>query len=149
MNVSEAENHLNVLLTRNYDAEKGFEKAEKEVKNSDLKSFFKENYKKRYQFGHEIKEMIESLGGNPNKGSSLIADAHRFWMNLKELFAKNSEKAIIKECLRGEKIIIKDYEKALKSPAIRKDYREQLEEQLEYIRKSKEELKGMKMAVAS
>lgn len=148
MNVSEAEELLNVLLTRNYDAEKGFERAEKEVQNPNIKGFFRKNYKKRYQFGHEIKEMVENLGGKPNRGSSLVGDAHRMWMNIKETFAKNSESAVIKECLRGEKIIIKDYKKALKSPAIRKDYREKLQDQLDFIKASKEEMEGMRMVMA-
>ena len=148
MNVSEAEELLNVLLTRNIDAEKGFERAAKEIENPNIKGFFRNNYKKHYQFCHEIKEMVENIGGEPNKGGSLVADAHRLWMNLKETFAKNSESTVIKECLRGEKIVINEYKKAIESPAIRRDYREQLEEQLDFIEKSKEEMEGMHMAMS-
>lgn len=105
---------LNELLERNYDAEKGYKKAAEDIDNSLLKDFFKEYSGQRYNFGHEIKEEIRSMGGDPDKGSSITADLHRTWIDVKSLVTGKDTEAVIKECLRGETTALEDYEEALR-----------------------------------
>ncbi|NEV92534.1 PA2169 family four-helix-bundle protein [Psychroflexus sp. YR1-1] len=107
-------NKLNELLEKNYDAEAGYIAAKDNVKNSDLKNFFKERATDRYDFGHEIKEEIRSFGEKPDKGTSIKGDAHRVWMNLKSTFSSNSDEAVLKEAIRGEKKALEDYNEILK-----------------------------------
>ncbi|MFA0963885.1 PA2169 family four-helix-bundle protein [Roseivirga sp. BDSF3-8] len=100
---------LNDLLTRNYDAEKGYQQAADEVDDTRLKTFFHTKAKERYDFGHTIKDEIRNLGGSPDKGTSIKGDMHRAWMDLRESIASHDEKAILEECERGEKAALKDY----------------------------------------
>lgn len=106
---------LNDLLEKNYDAEQGYKKAAEDIDNSLLKEFLKDSSKKRYDFGHEIKEEINRLGGKPEKGTSLVGDLHRKWIDLKSAIAGNNDKAVIAECEKGEKAALQDYEIAIKS----------------------------------
>ena len=105
---------LNELLERNYDAEKGYKKAAEDIENSLLKDFFKDYSSQRYTFGHELKEEINSLGGEPQKGSDLKADLHRAWIDVKSLLTGKDTEAVVGECIRGEEKALSDYEDALR-----------------------------------
>lgn len=105
---------LNELLERNYDAEKGYKKAAEDIDNSLLKDFFKEYSGQRYNFGHEIKDEIRRMGGDPDKGSSITSNLHRTWIDVKSLVTGKDTEAVVKECLRGETSALEDYEDALR-----------------------------------
>lgn len=105
---------LNELLERNYDAEKGYKKAAEDIDNSLLKDFFKEYSGQRYNFGHEIKDEIRRMGGDPDKGSSITSNLHRTWIDVKSLVTGKDTEAVVKECLRGETTALEDYEDALR-----------------------------------
>lgn len=107
---------LNDLLTKNYDAEAGYKMAEEKVKKNNLKEYFNMRAKERYDFGHQIKSEIKGYGEAPDKGTSLKADAHRGWMNLKTAFSSNNEESILEETIRGEKAAIEEYDNILKDP---------------------------------
>lgn len=104
---------LNELLEKNYDAEKGYKNAAEQVKNDKLKAFFREKANERYDFGHQLKDEIRNYGENPDKGSSMAADVHRSWMNLKNFLSGNREEAILEEAVRGEKVAVDEYEKII------------------------------------
>lgn len=104
---------LNELLERNYDAEKGYKKAAEDIENSTLKEFFRDYSGQRYNFGHEIKEEIRKLGGEPEKGSGVRSNLHRTWIDVKSLLTGKDTEAVVKECIRGEKTALEDYEEAL------------------------------------
>jgi uncharacterized protein (TIGR02284 family) len=105
---------LNELLQRNYDSEKGFKNAVDDVKNPQLKSFFKEKAQERYDFGHELKSEIRNFGEAPEKGSSVKADAHRTWMDLKSALSGDNEEAVLEEAIRGEKMAVENYNEVIK-----------------------------------
>ena len=105
---------LNELLEKNYDSEKGFEKAAEDVKNTRLKEFFKTKAKERYDFGHELKREIKNLGEAPDKGTSVAGKAHHAWMDLKSALSSDNEEAILEEAVRGEKVAVEDYNKIIK-----------------------------------
>jgi uncharacterized protein (TIGR02284 family) len=107
------ESVLNKLLTRNYDAEKGFKTAAENTKNPSLKSYFQRNSQMHYDFGHQLKSEISKIGGSPDKGSSVAGDAHRGWMDLKASVSSDNDEAILEECERGQKKALNDYEDAL------------------------------------
>lgn len=134
---------LNDLLEKNYDAEKGYQFAEENVKDPDLKAFFKDRVKERYDFGHELKAEIRNFGQKPDKGSSVKGDIHRSWMNLKTAFSSNEEEAILEEAVRGEKAAIDDYNSAIEEANIPPSTENILLKQRNAIEKSLEQLKAL------
>lgn len=104
---------LNDLLTKNYDAEKGYILAAEKVSNTDLKGFLETRAKARYDFGHVLKDQITKLGGEPDKGPSIEGRIHRAWIGLKDTFTKGDH-AIYEECVRGEETFVEEYEDFLK-----------------------------------
>lgn len=104
---------LNELLTKNYDAEAGFKKAAEMTENPKLKQFFETQARNRYDFGHEMKQEINAVGGTPDKGTSFTGDAHRAWMGIKDAFSSNSSEAILEEIVKGETANVDEYQEVI------------------------------------
>ncbi|WP_419213653.1 ferritin-like domain-containing protein [Maribacter sp. X9] len=107
-------NILNDLLTRTYDAEKGYKLAQEKVDNITVKKFLSDKVQQRYNFGNELKDEIKNFGELPEKGGSLKGDVHRTWMNLTTSLSNNDTERILEEVERGEKASIDEYNEILK-----------------------------------
>ncbi|GAA5021107.1 hypothetical protein GCM10011506_03380 [Marivirga lumbricoides] len=143
MNQQENIDSLNKLLTRNYDAEKGYQQIAEKTDRNDLKEFFRQSYKERYQFGHEIKEILQEYGAKPDKGSSALGDAHRAWIDLKDWLTGEDYEAIVNEAIRGEKSAIKDYEEIIDNSSLQVEHKRTLSDQLGAIKTAEAELESM------
>ncbi|MBC2844203.1 ferritin-like domain-containing protein [Winogradskyella flava] len=100
---------LNELLIKNYDAEKGYINAMKEVDNVNVKNFFKNRAEERAIFARELRTEILTYGEIPKDSGSLKGTMHRNWMSLKATFSSNNEETILNEALRGEKASLEEY----------------------------------------
>ena len=139
-------NKLNELLTKNYDAEAGYKLAVDKVKNKAFKEFFNLRAKERYDFGHQIKKEIKSYGESPDKGTSLKADVHKGWMNLKTAFSNNNDEAILEETIRGERAAIEEYDNILKEPNLPPTTESILTMQRDNIKKALRDVKSFETA---
>ena len=135
---------LNDLLTRNYDAEKGYKEAAENVDSTSLKQTFSELSQQRYNFGHEIKNELSKLGGKPDKGSSTASKAHRTWIDLRSAIASNEESAVLDECIRGEKKFVDTYRDTLNDTAFSTDTRMVINRQYETVQRALADLKRLK-----
>lgn len=106
-------NNLQDLLEKNYDAEKGFTKAMKDAKNQNLKRFLQNQAAQRSRFATELDQQIRNLNEQPKESGSLTGDLHRTWIDIKSSVAGNTDEAVLKECIRGEKASWKEYEEKL------------------------------------
>ncbi|MFD1095907.1 ferritin-like domain-containing protein [Salegentibacter chungangensis] len=106
--------NLQELLEKNYDAEKGYKKALEHVKNSQLKTFLKDQAVQRNHFATELDKYIHELNEHPKEHTSPLSNLHRFWIDFKSTISKQSDKDILEECIRGEKASLKEYEEKLK-----------------------------------
>jgi len=109
MNNEKIVNGLNVLLSKNYDSERGYETAAEQAKDPMLKAFFRQHSSKRYSFGHEIKELISECGGKPEKGTTALGDIHNAWLNFKTAFSFDKNEAVLEAVETGEEACLKDY----------------------------------------
>lgn len=134
---------LNELLEKNYDAEKGYKKAAEDIKNSQLQDFLQSHSQQRYDFGHELKGEIKKLGGEPEKGTSLTADLHRTWIDLRSAIAGNNDKAVIEECERGEKAALEDYQEVLASAELPESTRSIVKQQHDRIQDALYKIKDL------
>lgn len=144
---SEIIDGLNGLLTKNYDAEAGYKNALQNSESPTLKTFFKSRADQRYQFGHEIKEHINKLGGTPNKGTSLTGDAHRTWIDFKTALSFNKEESILEECERGEEACLEEYNNFLTEHSLPADIRTTIASQRDKVAISLEKVDIMEDVV--
>ncbi|MCP9200396.1 PA2169 family four-helix-bundle protein [Gramella sp. GC03-9] len=133
---------LNILLEKNYNAEKGFKKAMEHADSLQLKRFLKKQAVQRNHFATELDKQIHELNEHPKESSkgSTIANIHRFWIDIKTAISKNDDESILEECLRGEKSSLKEYDEKLeklmlppKVKAMLEDHRKKISETLKDI----------------
>lgn len=118
MKTNEMATKLNELLEKNYDTEKSFKQAAENVKEDRLKQFFTEKAKQRYHFGHELKMEINNMGEEPDKGTSVSADARRTWMDIKTALSADNEESFLEEAVRGERLAVEDYNEAISDKSL-------------------------------
>jgi uncharacterized protein (TIGR02284 family) len=133
---------LNDLITKNYDAEKGYKEAAEKIEHTSLKTYFEHQAKNRYDFGHELKALIAKYGGEPNKGTSVVGDLHRTWIAIRDAFT-SGDKAIYDECIRGEEAFSKEYDDMLVDENLPNDARDVIRKQKESADKALASLKTM------
>lgn len=125
---------LQELLEKNYDAEKGYKKTLDEADNPNLKEFLKQQAIMRNRFATEIHTALRALNAEPKEKGSTTADLHRAWIDLKTLFTKNDDEAVLEECLRGEKASLEEYEEKLNKTVFSPETKAMLEKHLQEIR---------------
>src|SRR3546814_3793528 len=81
---------LNGLIKTTLDSMKGFEDAAKDAENTQYATLFSDFARERSQVASQLQAEVRRLGGNPEDDSSLMAAAHRTFMNLKQDFAPKS-----------------------------------------------------------
>ncbi|ADB36823.1 ferritin-like domain-containing protein [Spirosoma linguale] len=137
MNVKETRgeilDQLNRLLTISHDAEKGYKEAAENAKNNDLKSLFLEQSRQRGEFALTLDREIRALGGEPDNGTSIAADLHRAWINIKSTFASDDDKATVQECHRGDQEALETYNTVLQETDLVASTRELLLHQKQSI----------------
>ena len=114
---------LNDLITKNYDAEKGYKEAGEKIEHASLKSYFEHQSKNRYDFGHQIKPLIAKYGGEVDKGTSVAGDLHRVWISIRNAFS-SGDQAIYDECIRGEEAFSAEYGEVLTHEGLPQDVKE-------------------------
>ena len=106
-------NHLNTLLEKNYDAEKGYKTAAENADSIILTNFFDRKAKQRKRFAEQLKTELKDLAQEPETDGSVTGTLHRAWMNTKAMFTTNSDEAMLEETIRGEKASLEDYNEVL------------------------------------
>lgn len=106
---------LNDVLTRSYDAMEGYENAIDDMKDEQLKNFFKNQVMERRRFAQELETEVKTLGGEPVTKGSFKASLHRAWMDLKASLASDNAEKVLEECIRGEESARDDYQDIMES----------------------------------
>jgi uncharacterized protein (TIGR02284 family) len=106
---------LNGLIETCKDGEQGFRTSAEKVKDASLKSLFSKYASQRAGFVQELSSAVTQLGGDPATSGHIAGTLHRGWINLKEAFARDEDKAIIFEAESGEDAAVKAYKEALAS----------------------------------
>lgn len=124
---------LNKLLTRNRDAEEGYQEAAENAKDTELKSLFLAQSRQRGEFAMELDREIRTLGGEPDSSTSVLSSLHRAWINIKSSFSSDDDKATVQECQRGDQEALDDYNSVLQETDLVASTRELLLRQKQSI----------------
>ncbi len=104
---------LNDLIETCKDGEKGFQECAEDLSRADLKSTMTQRAQDCARGASELQQLVRSLGGDPETSTSVSADLHRRWIDLKAMITGKDDLAILNECERGEDVALKSYRKAL------------------------------------
>ena len=105
---------LNGLIETTLDSADGYSEAAKDAKNPQLISLFTARATERRQNVSTLQQCVRSLGGDPKDDGTVLATAHRMFVNLRTSLTKDDNTAVVDEVERGEDHIKAKFEDALK-----------------------------------
>lgn len=123
----EQQKALKNLVRLNLDAREGYKTAAENSNDSLLNTFFDECSLERQTYAEKLANAANI--DIKDVSTDLQADLHRFWMDVKTSSQKFNAKAVLKECERGEKHAIKEYDKVLNEIDLPGELRSDLENQ--------------------
>lgn len=104
---------LNDLIETCKDGEEGFRTCADDIGEPTLKAFFNNRAQGCASAATELQELVRFYGGDPERGSSLGGAIHRRWVDVKSAIMGHDDKAVLKECERGEDVAVNSYRRAL------------------------------------
>ena len=109
---------LNGLIKTTIDSVNGYRAAAEAKESSQFVAMFFDRANEREDVAERLQEAVTGMGGNPEDDGSLLASAHRTFMDLKTTVMGNDEQAVVSEVERGEDVIKAKYESALEDSAL-------------------------------
>ncbi|MDQ6646789.1 MAG: PA2169 family four-helix-bundle protein [Pseudomonadota bacterium] len=105
---------LNNLIETTLDSADGYAEAAKDTKNTQLNSLFVSRSTERRAAASKLQQGVRSLGGDPEDDGTVLASAHRMFVNLRASVTSSDNKAVVDEVERGEDHIKAKFESAMK-----------------------------------
>lgn len=113
---------LNDLITTTLDSADGYDEAAKDAKNPTFKNLFSQWARERRQVVGELQNEVRALGGEPEGDGSVLASAHRAFLNVRESLSRG-DRSVVEEVERGEDYIKAKFEDALNDDDLSEDIR--------------------------
>ncbi|PBN44069.1 PA2169 family four-helix-bundle protein [Sphingobium sp. D43FB] len=114
---------LNGLIATTIDSADGYTEAAKDSEGGRFVTLFTSRAAERREVATRLQQEVARLGGNPEDDGTVLAGAHRMFLNLKSMMTGQDDKAIVNEVEAGEDHIKAKFEDALGdtklSPAVR------------------------------
>ncbi len=104
---------LNSLIATTLDSVDGYTEAAKDIENQRYGAMFTARAKERRQVVGDLQAEVRRLGGNPEDDGTVLAGAHRVFLDLKAKVTGQDEKAIVNEIERGEDHIKAKFDDAI------------------------------------
>jgi uncharacterized protein (TIGR02284 family) len=137
---------LNDLVMINNDRISGYQRAIKELTpdDGDLKSLFDGMIIESQKMKSGLANEIQVLHGDVEKGSTEMGKIYRAWMDVKAVFTGESRHSILSNCEEGEDAAQKAYKKALDTEKLPAFLRDLLNQQLETLKDSHDEIRTLR-----
>lgn len=109
---------LQDVLTRYVDSTRGYLQAAELMERADFSAAFAEIAARRGELAVELSTLIRGEGERAEEGASIEGALHRWWIRLRDTLSDEELEAVLRECVRGEKVLLASIEKALDGQAI-------------------------------
>ncbi len=92
---------LNSLVETTLDSAEGYAEAAKDAKSAQLVSLFEGRAGERRRAASTLQQCVRSLGGEPEDDGTVLASAHRMFVNLRSSITSADNTAVVDEVERG------------------------------------------------
>ncbi|MBV1690319.1 PA2169 family four-helix-bundle protein [Novosphingobium sp. G106] len=140
---------LNDLIATLLDSVDGYQKSAGDIDNQALADKFNARARERQSAVAKLQAAVASAGGNPEDDGTLLAGAHRVFMNLKEAVTGKDDKAIVAEIERGEDHLKAKFEKALANADLSPTGRAATDEAWQSVRAGHDEMSALKHSMGA
>lgn len=119
---------LNSLIATTLDSIDGYEESAKDVKNPEYRAMFTRRASERREMVDGLKAAVRTAGAEPEDDGTLLAAAHRVFVNLKSIVTGADDQAVINEVERGEDHLKAKFDAALKDTDLTPEARTAIEQ---------------------
>jgi uncharacterized protein (TIGR02284 family) len=137
---------LNSLIETTLDSADGYAEAAKDAKSQSLISLFRERSVERRQVASTLQQRVLMLGAEPEKDGTVLASAHRMFVNLRTSLTANDNKAVVDEVERGEDHIKAKFEDAMKDKDVSPDTKAVISDVYVSVRNGHDQMRDIKKA---
>jgi uncharacterized protein (TIGR02284 family) len=138
---------LNGLIETTIDSADGYTEAAKEADNSRYSSVFVQRASERRFVATNLQQQVRALGGEPEDDGTILAKAHRMFVDLRAKMSSKDDTAIVDEVERGEDHIKAKYEDALKVQDISSATRAVINEAFVSVKSGHDQMRDLKHAL--
>lgn len=139
---------LNSLIATTIDSIDGYRTSAKDVKSTDLKQRFLDRASERETMVASLRERVSALGGNPEDDGTVLAGAHRMFVDLKSAVTGSDDQAVINEVERGEDHIKAKFKDALADSDLSPETRQVIESAWTSVKSGHDEMSSLKHSMA-
>lgn len=137
---------VNGLVETTIDSADGYAEAAKDADSSRYKELFEKRAQERRSVASELQDEVRRLGGDPKDDGTILAAAHRVFVNLRDSLSKGDE-AVINEVESGEDFIKGKYEKALGDTDVDTQTRAVIEKAWTSVKSGHDQMRDIKQAL--
>ena len=139
---------LNGLIETVIDSEDGYRKAGEAAENPRFKTLFSERSRLRAELAQKLQAQVRWLGGHPEENGTILAKAHRTFLDLKDKVTGHDDKAVIGEVERGEDFIKDKFETASKETNLAPETLHVIEAGRAEVKAQHDEVSALKQSMA-
>ncbi|MBB5687101.1 PA2169 family four-helix-bundle protein [Sphingobium boeckii] len=135
---------LNSLIATTIDSVEGYTEAAKDSESGRFGAIFSDRASERRQAVTILQTAVTQLGGNAEDDGTVLASAHRVFLNLKSVVTGKDDKAIVNEVERGEDHIKAKFEDALKEDTLAASTRAAIEQAYVSVKQGHDQMRDLK-----
>ena len=135
---------LNGLIATTIDSVDGYRSSAEAVDSARFADLFTARASERSSVAEQLRAEVRKMGGNPEDDGTLLAGAHRGFLNLKAAVTARDDQAIVSEVERGEDHIKAKFEDALKDQTLSPDCRTVVETAYGSVKSGHDEMSQLK-----
>ena len=144
--MSTREDMMKHLHTRLHDSVDGYEAAMERTDSPYLKGVMQDMIQRRRTDMARIHGVLNREGIESSHDGSLLADAHRAFLRLKDTVTGGGDEAVLNEIVRGEETLLDAYDKAIDTTDAGSDEYAWLRDQYESLQAKVEEFRARAQA---
>jgi uncharacterized protein (TIGR02284 family) len=138
---------LNGLIATTLDSVDGYTEAAKDAQSGRFGEMFTSRAQERRQVATTLQAEVTRLGGDPEDDGTVLAGAHRMFLNLKSVVTGKDDKAIVDEVERGEDHIKAKFESALADSGLSPLARDVIQKAWVSVKEGHDQMRDLKHAL--
>jgi uncharacterized protein (TIGR02284 family) len=135
---------LKDLIKTTIDSVDGYRSAAEDADSRQFQSIFFERASERQAVAEELRQHVRTLGGDPQDDGSILAGAHRAFMDLRDAVTGSDDQAVIAEVERGEDHIKAKFEDALQDGDLGTETRSMISQCYESVKSGHDQMRDLK-----
>ena len=135
---------VNDLIKTTIDSVDGYRAAGEDANSGQFQSIFFDRANERSNVADRLAQHVRQLGGTPTDNGSIVAGAHRAFMNLRDAVTGTDDKAIVAEVERGEDHIKVRFETAMTDNNLSTETRDLIGQCYDSVKQGHDQMRDLK-----